>query len=209
MPTVAVTNTSPGEQAGSDDTADSPPEPAAGHIRQSDPSDAGSPVEIIWAADVLHRLDRNWLSVKLAAVCEQLDRPAARVTVRVVNDDEMSQLHMRHANILGTTDVLTFDASEPNGPIDVDIAVCVDEASRQAGERGHSVERELLLYMLHGVLHCMGFDDHTDDDYDRMHTEEDRLLQAIGVDPTFNPTPGLTESAQEDPDSAHEQGETP
>lgn len=192
MPTVAVTNTSPDEQACSDDTADSPPEPAGAPLRPTDPSEPSEPVEIIWAAGTAHCVDTNWMKSKLLAVCDQLDRPVARIAVRVVNDDEMSQLHMRHANVQGTTDVLTFDASEPNGPIDVDIAVCVDEAARRAKELKHTVDRELLLYAVHGVLHCMGFDDHTDDDYDRMHAEEDRLLEAIGVERTFDPRKDAT-----------------
>ncbi len=56
---------------------------------------------------------------------------------------------------------------------------------RQARQRGHSVERELLLYAVHGLLHCAGFDDHGTAAFDRMHAEEDRILRAIGIGPIF------------------------
>lgn len=109
------------------------------------------------------------------------------VRARVVNDDEMAALHLRHSKIEGTTDVLTFDLrDEPDAPLDTDIVVCLDEARREASTRGHSPERELLLYILHGALHCLGFDDHTDEGFVAMHRAEDELLAAAGVGPLFH-----------------------
>lgn len=111
------------------------------------------------------------------------------VRVRVVGDEEMAAAHQRFAGQAGTTDVLTFDLAEgaaaAGGPLDVDILVCFDEAARQAGARGHGAVLELLLYILHGVLHCLGHDDHSEDGYARMHAEEDRVLDALGVGPVF------------------------
>ena len=43
----------------------------------------------------------------------------------------------------------------------------------------------MLLYAVHGLLHCAGFDDHETAAFDRMHAEEDRILRAIGVGPIF------------------------
>lgn len=104
--------------------------------------------------------------------------------VRVVNDADMADAHQRYAGVPGTTDVLTFNLSE-NGSIDVDILVCADEARRRADQFGHPVEHELTLYVIHGLLHCLGHDDRTDADAQRMHAEEDRILTAIGVGPVF------------------------
>jgi probable rRNA maturation factor len=116
------------------------------------------------------------------------------VRVRVVGDAEMAGAHERHAGIPGTTDVLTFDlrddlarASQPE-TLDVDIMICSDEAERRGNELGHGRRRELLLYIVHGVLHCLGHDDHDDEAYARMHAAEDELLERIGVGRTFAPT---------------------
>jgi probable rRNA maturation factor len=109
-----------------------------------------------------------------------------------VDDAEMAVAHERYSGIPGTTDVLTFDLREPGesaaepAQMDVDLYVCVDEARRQAAGRGHAVERELLLYIVHGVLHCLGEDDHDDATYARMHAREDEVLQAIGVGRVFD-----------------------
>lgn len=111
--------------------------------------------------------------------------------MQVVDDETMSTLHSRHAGETGTTDVLTFDLREDvEQPLDADIVVCIDEAGRQAATRGHAVERELLLYILHGALHCLGHDDHDDAAYLAMHREEDAVLTAIGVGRTFDANAG-------------------
>lgn len=116
---------------------------------------------------------------------------AGEVRVRIVDDAEMSAQHEEFTGISGTTDVLTFDMSgEPDSRgvllLDVDITVCLDEAARQGAKRGHAPEGELLLYALHGVLHCLGHDDHDDDAYRAMHAAEDEILAAIGASVRFH-----------------------
>lgn len=136
-------------------------------------------------------VDVDWIGSRLRAAVVHVGRPVDRVTVRLVDDDRMARLHRDHSGIDGTTDVLTFDAApEADGSIDVDIAVCVDEARRNAASRQRPIEQELLLYALHGVLHCAGFDDHTDDGFGAMHAEEDRILELIGVGRLFADEPG-------------------
>lgn len=110
---------------------------------------------------------------------------AGELRARVVNDEAMAEAHARYAGVEGTTDVLTFDLG-PNGSVDADLYICVDEARRQAGRLGHAVEHELVLYIIHGLLHCLGHDDLNEEDARRMHAEEDRLLTAIGIGPVFS-----------------------
>lgn len=139
----------------------------------------------------------RWLHASAAAVAHELSRrlhASGEARVRIVSDAEMATLHERHAGVPGATDVLTFDLRDPGpqglppaGPLDADILVCLDEAQRQASTRGpsHSPERELLLYSLHACLHCLGFDDQSDDDARRMHEAEDDILSAAGIGPVF------------------------
>jgi probable rRNA maturation factor len=70
-------------------------------------------------------------------------------------------------------------------PLDADLLICLDEAARQAQSRGIVIERELLLYALHGVLHCLGEDDHDPVAHEQMHAREDGILTALGIGPTF------------------------
>lgn len=130
-----------------------------------------------------------WIRASLVRACQHLEC-TGEVRVRVAGDDEVAQVHARYLGIPGTTDVITFDlaegASAGGEPLDVDVLVCLDEARRQASARGHAVDHELLLYALHGVLHCLGEDDHDPASHDRMHRREDSILQAIGVGATFH-----------------------
>lgn len=164
--------------------ADNPPEQA------SRSGAAGDAAEVEVALAGAAGLDARWLRERLAAAVGEVPRPVRRVTVTVIGDARMRDLNRRHRNADHTTDVLAFELSAPGAPVEADIVVCGDEASRRAAELGHAVERELLLYALHGVLHCAGFDDHTREGFDAMHAEEDRILAAIGVGATFSARDG-------------------
>lgn len=146
-------------------------------------------MDVIDPDALLPERDAAWLRAMAGDAVAILveDHPNADhdVRVRLVADDEMADAHQRYADVPGTTDVLTFDLSGDGRTLDVDIMVCVDEARRQGERLGHETRRELLLYIVHGVLHCLGHDDHHDDDYRRMHDAEDRVLERLGVGRTF------------------------
>ncbi len=113
-----------------------------------------------------------------------IGRPG-EVRARIVGDEEMAEAHARYKDVPGTTDVLTFDLSEQD-PLDIDLLVCAHEAERRAEELDHPATHELVLYIIHGVLHCVGFDDASPADAEAMHREEDRILSAVGLGPVFS-----------------------
>ncbi len=173
------------DEPGSSADSDLPPEPVSLDA-QADSNRSQPAVDVIAPeSDSQEVLDTVWVRDRLREAIGHIDRPVARITVSIIDDTEMSRLHKRHSGIDSSTDVLTFPISEGQSPIEADIAVCLDVARRVAGELGHRVEHELLLYALHGVLHCAGFDDHSEKDYLTMHAEEDRILRAVGVGAVF------------------------
>ncbi len=166
-------------------------------------------VDITDATRELSDQQSQWLAAQVLAAGKRL-RCVGQVRVRVVSDPEMAQAHEEFAGVPGTTDVLTFDLREGDpyeatvvlGPkfllpdqnstpttIDTDIMVCLDEARRQATSRGYPFERELLLYVVHGVLHCLGLDDHDEEQFQAMHRLEDAVLEAIGVGAVYRVAP--------------------
>jgi probable rRNA maturation factor len=106
----------------------------------------------------------------------------------------MSELHQQFMGIAGPTDVLTFplDLDSRGRPTAGEVVVCLPEARRQSKLRNVPVERELLLYALHGLLHLCGYDDRTGADFRAMHRAEDHILTRLGVGPVFAPAVGLT-----------------
>lgn len=142
---------------------------------------SAAPVEFL-DEGLIAPADARWLCAQWRQLCAIAAPDLARLTIRLVDDGTMSDLHGRHLHDPTTTDVLTFvDGAE------ADVAICIDEARRRSAELGHDLRRELLLYGLHGLLHAIGYDDRTPEDFARMHAEEDRLLAEIGVGATFAP----------------------
>jgi probable rRNA maturation factor len=73
------------------------------------------------------------------------------VSVSLLSDRRMAELHRRFLQESGPTDVITFQHGE--------IFVSTETARRQARRFGTSLEHELRLYIVHGLLHLHGFDD--------------------------------------------------
>ena len=88
----------------------------------------------------------------------------ASVNIMVVDDSRISELNELYLNHEGPTDVLAFsDGDIENGILLLgDIAVSADTAARVAPEKAMNFEEELTLYALHGFLHLLGMDDHSD-----------------------------------------------
>lgn len=109
----------------------------------------------------------------------------ARLALSFLGDAEMRALNRRHRRIDRTTDVLSFGQALPrgakgpaavahlqrevDGTLDLgDIAICVQQAARQARRRGHTLEREVAFLAAHGALHLVGYDDATPAGYREM-----------------------------------------
>lgn len=169
-----------------DTSAAEPPEPDR-PSRPGAPSAPGATIDLIDADERLSAEERAWVLEHAARAIGALDA-TGEVRVRVVGDDEMAREHVTHKGVPGTTDVLTFDLEpERDDTLDADILVCADEARRQATLLGHDAARELTLYIVHGVLHCVGYDDSDEASSAAMHAREDELLELAGVGATFAP----------------------
>ena len=122
---------------------------------------------------------------------------SGQLEVAVVDDAEMRAQHSRWMDDDSTTDSLAFDLRDApdDHVIDGQLIVCESVARRRADAAGHDWAHELTLYVVHGCLHLCGFDDHDVAEADRMHLEEDRILQALGLPPVFARGEGHDEGA--------------
>jgi probable rRNA maturation factor len=89
--------------------------------------------------------------------------PDSDLGITLVDEDEITKLHIQWMNLPGPTDVLSFPMDElkpfsaSDGPgIIGDIVICPQFAAKQATK--HSTEDEISLLTVHGVLHLLGFD---------------------------------------------------
>ncbi len=166
--------------------ADAPAAPGEGEEPASPRPGSGCEVDVELNVEDTDPPLHGWLGPLLERAAALAGAGAGRLGVSLVDDAAMTVLHETYRGEPGTTDVLTFDLSDgPADGLDGDIAVCVDEAARQAARREHDVRDEVLLYAVHGLMHLLGEDDHEADAFERMHRREDELLTRLGVGPRF------------------------
>lgn len=125
------------------------------------------------------------LEVLVKAVCKKFDLAAATVSIAIVNDRCFCEVNSRFRSSKSTSDCLSFDLSE-DGEAYFELVVNGELAVKQASLRDHSIEAELALYITHGLLHNLGFDDATEMQAKEMHDAEDEILQQLGYGLVYN-----------------------
>ncbi len=124
-------------------------------------------------------------AVATAAADQGLD--ALGLDVVFVSAAELAEIHGTFLDDPTETDVITFDLRDPDlldeaGP-DGELYVSLERASSEARLRGVPLERELLLYVVHGVLHLCGLDDREEADRSSMRAAERRVMERLGFAP--------------------------
>jgi probable rRNA maturation factor len=130
-----------------------------------------------------------YLRRQLRAAHASLRSKVRELSAALVSDAQMSDLHKRFMGVGGPTDVLSFalDEDDRGRVIAGELIICVPEARRQARRMRTTIEREILLYALHGLLHLSGLDDRTPAGFAEMHRREDEILSKLGIGPVFAP----------------------
>ncbi len=93
------------------------------------------------------------------------------IEVSIVSDEVIAQVHVDFMDIAGATDVITFEHGE--------IILSAQTAKLYAGEYGVSLERELMLYVIHGLLHLAGYEDESPEDREVMEKVQFALLEQV------------------------------
>ena len=120
----------------------------------------------------------------------------ASVSIAIVDDDEITKVNKRFLHKDNTTDCISFDLSDDEYPADsngnytriFELIVNGQMAILQSEQRGHSPEAELALYVTHGMLHNLGFDDATKSQAAKMHNTEDEILEQLGYGTVYHDT---------------------
>ena len=100
------------------------------------------------------------------------------LSVVFLEREHHSQIHGEFLNDFRPTDVITFPADETNDMAG-EICVSVDQAIEESNRLKVSLQEELSLYLIHGWLHLLGFDDIEDVDRKIMRREESRVMDLI------------------------------
>jgi len=146
------------------------------------------------------------VTVQIAELCDKADLSASRVqqlvnavwtrfgttkaivSIAIVDDERISRLNEQFLKRRRTTDVLSFNLSDSQNPSEkcFEIIVNAQLAARCAKHAQHSPQDELALYIVHGLLHQLGFDHQKPDQAEKMHQAEKQILQQLGYDFVYN-----------------------
>jgi probable rRNA maturation factor len=99
-----------------------------------------------------------------------------RIGVAVVDDATIAKLHNEYLNDPEPTDVLSFALDRSPGYLEGEVIVSADTAIAAAPRFKNSAANELLLYVIHGTLHLVGYDDATPKKRATMRRQEKNYL---------------------------------
>lgn len=121
--------------------------------------------------------------------------PETELSITLVSTADMEELHLEWMHEPGATDILSFPMDElrpsddPQPGILGDIVICPEFVEADTDRAGMSMPQRLEFLMVHGMLHLIGYDHATEDEYDAMFAFQDQLLQqwqeaqsAVGAD---------------------------
>ncbi len=104
----------------------------------------------------------------------------ANLSFAFVDNNEIKNLNKRYFDSDEVTDVIAFPLSNQKNVISGEIIVSVETAVDTAGKDRIDIEGEIVLYVVHGLLHLLGYRDDNREDSIAMHDKESRILKKLG-----------------------------
>ena len=129
-----------------------------------------------------YALDFQGLKTAARTVLEGEGVADAKVTFAFVDDAHIHRLNKQFLNHDEPTDVLTFPYTDPGAKkLEGEVVIGYGVATEYAADRGHGVELELVLYVVHGCLHLCGYTDTDDEGAAEMRAKEREYLLKLGL----------------------------
>ncbi len=104
----------------------------------------------------------------------------AKLSLAFVDNNEIKKLNKSYFNSNEVTDVIAFPLNNNKNALNGEIVVSVETAVDIAGKRSIDIEGEIILYVVHGLLHLLGYRDGNRNDAETMHNKEYRILKTLG-----------------------------
>lgn len=115
--------------------------------------------------------------IELSKFVIKYENRDACASVNFISKDEIHKLNKTYRNVDNPTDVLSFEADDIEGDLG-DIFICVEVAKQNSIKYNTSLDSELKLLVVHGILHLCGYDHIKEDDAKIMESKEEEILDA-------------------------------
>ena len=149
-------------------------------------SDAAVTVDVV-RQGAARRVPVRGLKAKARRILRLLALEDCELSVALVGDEEIRRLNGHYRSLDEPTDVLSFPVEEPlpsGRRIIGDVIISVEKAARQARQRRRSLDDELEVLLVHGILHNLGYDhERSLEDEREMRALERRLRRELKTAP--------------------------
>ena len=127
-----------------------------------------------------HTIDEGLVAAAVRTVLAGEGITRATISVAIVDDPTIHELNRTYLNHDYPTDVLSFRLNEETADLDGELIVSAETAANQAEQYGWTMADELLLYLVHGTLHLVGYEDEDAASQSQMRNRERHFLKQFG-----------------------------
>jgi probable rRNA maturation factor len=128
-------------------------------------------------------VDRLQNAVRLVLSEERIEQ--ATISVAIVDNACIRRLHREYLCDDSPTDVLSFVLERGKASLEGEVIASAETAAAVAAQFGWTVDDELLLYVVHGTLHLVGYDDSDSESLAEMRARERHYLGLFGLAPQY------------------------
>ena len=118
---------------------------------------------------------KAWIEV----VAQSYGKTIGELFYYFCSDDMLLEINKQRLGHDFYTDIVTFPLTDCETVLSSEFCISVDRIKENAVTFGRSYESELHRVIIHGVLHLIGFDDHTDEDEQIMREKEEEALKLL------------------------------
>jgi probable rRNA maturation factor len=149
-------------------------------------------INVLFDEGVAAEVEPSWLeSMARRVLAAEKVADEAELSLVITGQEKIRQLNRDYRSLDEPTDVLAFASGEqaagapafvppPDGVLHLgEVIISYPQAQLQAAEHGHTVNKELSILLIHGLLHLLGYDHETDAEEAGMQVREKELLSLI------------------------------
>lgn len=124
-------------------------------------------------------IDLQRVKAWIGEVVEQYGKTIGELYYYFCSDEKLLEINRERLDHDFYTDIVTFPLTDCETVLSSELCISVDRIKENAVTFGRSYESELHRVIIHGVLHLIGFDDHTDKDEKVMREKEEEALKLL------------------------------
>lgn len=140
-------------------------------------------INILYETKLKSRMQASLFKKRVIHAMQLLDLNDTVVTIKICDDEEMTELNKHYRGIDHTTDVLSFNMNYEDPGLDQmvlgDIIISLPTAIQQAEENDHAIEDEMTFLAIHGLLHLMGYDHASQDEEHAMFALQNSIYTQV------------------------------